>query len=54
MSAEEIALALDELELEPGQIDEFYRALDELQVEVVDAGATPEAKEEAGVSTSRA
>jgi RNA polymerase primary sigma factor len=46
VSAEEIALALDELELETGQIEEVYRALDELQVEVVEAGATAEAKEE--------
>jgi len=46
VSAEEIALALDELELEPGQIEDVYRALDELQVEVVDAqAAEPEPKE---------
>jgi RNA polymerase primary sigma factor len=46
VSAEEIALALDELELEPGQIEEVYRALDELQVEVVDAAGATEPKEE--------
>jgi len=40
VSAEEIALSLDELELEPAQIEEVYRALEELQVEIVDATAT--------------
>jgi RNA polymerase primary sigma factor len=44
VSAEEIALALDELELEPSQIEDVYRALDEMQVEIVEAQA--EAKEE--------
>jgi RNA polymerase primary sigma factor len=44
ISAEEIALALDELDLEAAQIEDVYRALEELQVEIVDAGA--EAKEE--------
>jgi RNA polymerase primary sigma factor len=37
VSADDIALALDELELDPGQIDDVYRALEELQVEVVAA-----------------
>src|ERR1700740_2764994 len=46
ISAEEIALALDELELEPAQIEDVYRALEELQVEIVDAAAAAEAKEE--------
>src|SRR6476620_10791214 len=36
VSAEEIALALDELELEPGQIEDVTRALGELQVETVE------------------
>src|SRR6266566_7751447 len=45
VSAEEIALSLDELELEPAQLEDVYRALEELHVEIVDAGAT-EAKEE--------
>ena len=35
LDAEEIALALDELELEPAQLDEFYTALEEAQVDVV-------------------
>ena len=38
LTADEIALALDELDLDPAQIDEFYRALDELQIEVVAGG----------------
>ncbi len=37
LSADEIAIALDELDLEPGQIDDFYHALEELQIEVVAA-----------------
>src|SRR5579884_433840 len=47
VSAEEIALALDELELEPAQLEDVYRTLEELQVEVVEAAAEGEAKEEA-------
>jgi RNA polymerase primary sigma factor len=35
LNADEIAVALDELDLEPGQIDDFYHALEELQIEVV-------------------
>ena len=42
MNADEIALALDELELEAGQIDDFYHALDELQIEIVAVEASVE------------
>jgi len=35
LSQEEIALALDELDLDPGQMDDFYHALEELQIDVV-------------------
>ena len=35
LDAEEIALALDELDLDAAQIDEFYTALEEAQVDVV-------------------
>src|SRR5919198_4858422 len=42
VNAEEIALALDELELEAAQIDDFYHALEELQIEIVTAGQTAE------------
>src|SRR5919204_1277424 len=37
LNADEIAVALDDLELEPAQIDDFYHALEELQIEVVNA-----------------
>src|SRR5215831_246548 len=50
VSAEEIALSLDELELEPAQIEDVYRALEELQIEIVDTQATEaEPKEPARV-----
>src|SRR6476646_4479931 len=53
VSAEEIALALDELELEPAQIEDVYRALELLQVEIVDApGTAAEPKEEARLDES--
>ena len=38
LSSEEITTALSELELDAAQIDEFYHALEELNVEVVDDG----------------
>jgi len=46
VSAEDIALALDELDLEPAQIEDVYRVLEELQVEIVDAAAPTPAKAE--------
>jgi RNA polymerase primary sigma factor len=52
VSAEEIALALDELELEPTQIEDVYRALEELQVEIVDTQAEADAKEQARLDES--
>jgi RNA polymerase primary sigma factor len=36
LSSTEIALALDELELDLAQMDDFYQALDELHIEVVE------------------
>src|SRR5690242_13824621 len=42
LTTEEIALAFDELDLETGQLDDFYQALEEQQIEVV----APEADEE--------
>src|SRR6266576_7011358 len=45
VTAEEIALALDELDLEPAQVEDVYRALEELQVEIVDAAEPVEPKE---------
>src|SRR5690348_2833857 len=46
VTAEEIALALDELDLEPAQVEDVYRVLEELQIEIVDAAASAESKEE--------
>src|SRR5437868_9917063 len=43
LSTDEIALALDELDLDAAQIDDFYHALDEMQIEVLENGAEPEA-----------
>jgi len=37
LSAEDIALAFDELDLDTGQLDEFYAALEEQQIEIVSA-----------------
>jgi len=52
LSTEEIARALGELELDAAQMDEFYSALEELHIEVVDNGVeepdaepAPEARE---------
>ncbi len=39
LRTEDIASALDELELDADQLDEFYSTLDELQIEVLDGGA---------------
>jgi RNA polymerase primary sigma factor len=39
LTTEEITLALGELELDTAQIDEFYGALEELHIEVVDSGS---------------
>jgi RNA polymerase primary sigma factor len=51
LHADDVALALDELELDPAQLDEFYAALDEAQIAVVHADAdeldaTPEPEAE--------
>jgi len=40
LSADEIALALDELDLDPGQLDDFYSTLDDLQIEVVNGNGS--------------
>jgi RNA polymerase primary sigma factor len=42
LSADEIAVGLDELDLEPAQIDDFYHALEELHIEVVVAAEEDE------------
>jgi RNA polymerase primary sigma factor len=54
LDADEVALTLDELALEPGQLDEFYAALDEAQIEVVhaeEAEAEVEAEPSAEITT---
>jgi RNA polymerase primary sigma factor len=47
LDADELALALDELELEPPQLDDFYAALDDAQISVVHADAVDEPEVEA-------
>jgi RNA polymerase primary sigma factor len=39
LASDDVNVALEELELDAGQLDEFYSRLDELQIEVVDASA---------------
>src|SRR5918995_5640070 len=55
LNMDEIATALDELELDAGVIDDFYHALDELQIDVVrrDAIAGEEADEDEAVAAAR-
>jgi RNA polymerase primary sigma factor len=38
LASEDVAGALEELELDAGQMDDFYSRLDELQIEVIDGG----------------
>jgi RNA polymerase primary sigma factor len=45
LTTDQIALTLDELDLEPGQADELYAAFDELQIEVVEAAVEEEPPE---------
>jgi RNA polymerase primary sigma factor len=45
LTTEEIAIALGELDLDPGQIDDFYQALREHDIEIVD-GAVEEVPDE--------
>jgi RNA polymerase primary sigma factor len=42
VTQEEVVLALDELDLDSAQVDEFYQALEELHIEVVEAKAEEE------------
>ena len=46
LSTEEIALALGELELDAAQVDDFYHALEELHIEVVDGSGEQERQAE--------
>jgi RNA polymerase primary sigma factor len=45
LTTEEIALALGELELDAAQMDDFYHALEELQIEVLDGSGGAEERE---------
>ena len=45
LSTDEIALALSELELDAGQLDDFYHALEEQHIEVVDGSGEEEERE---------
>jgi RNA polymerase primary sigma factor len=45
LRTEEIASALDELELDADQLDDFYNALDELQIEIIDGDSSTRAGE---------
>ena len=47
LTHEEIALALDELDLEPTQVDEFLQTLEEMQIEVVTTDEPPEVEADA-------
>src|SRR3954447_14612539 len=51
VTQDEIALALDELDLDAGQIDDFYRTLEEMQIDVV--GVTEEPEKELPVAEAR-
>jgi RNA polymerase primary sigma factor len=46
LSTEEIALALGELELDAAQMDDFYHALEELQIEIVDGSGDADEREQ--------
>jgi RNA polymerase primary sigma factor len=54
LTAEEVAEALDALELDPGVVDDFYAALDELQIEVEGRPAPPTAAARAGLAADPA
>jgi RNA polymerase primary sigma factor len=52
LTAEDIALAFDELDLDTGQLDDFYAALEEQQIEVVSGAGDDTAEELDVVSAS--
>ena len=49
LAADDVTVALEELELDAGQMDDFYSRLDELQIEVVDARADDDEEVEGAV-----
>jgi len=54
LSAEEIALALDELDLDAVQMDDFYHALEEMQIDVVAPPEDAAEEQEAEVAKEEA
>jgi RNA polymerase primary sigma factor len=51
LSTDEITLALDELDLDASQLDEFYHALEELHIEVVDGRSGDREEQDLDVET---
>jgi RNA polymerase primary sigma factor len=51
LGSDELAVAVDELELEPAQVDELYGRLDELQIEVVEPAEEEAEVDQREVST---
>src|SRR5215203_3534946 len=51
LASDELAVAVDELELEPAQVDELYGRLDELQIEVVEPAEEEAEVDQREVST---
>src|SRR5919199_2225465 len=41
LTTDEITLGLDELDLDTDQLDDFYQALEELHIDIVDNAAAP-------------
>jgi RNA polymerase primary sigma factor len=54
LSTDEIALALDELDLDAGLIDDFYHALEEMQIDVVAVAEDVEDETKAGNAVAEA
>jgi hypothetical protein len=48
LTADEIALAFDDFDLEAGQLDDFIQALEEQQIEIV---APPDVEDEQAIKT---
>jgi RNA polymerase primary sigma factor len=53
LTAEDVTVALEELELDAGQLDDFYSRLDELQIEVVEGVKASEEDEAETVAVAR-
>jgi RNA polymerase primary sigma factor len=53
LAADDVTVALEELELDAAQMDDFYSRLDELQIEVVEAAAAADDDEPEGAVDER-